>query len=62
MTVGKALTINGAKHGVDARTGRGAAECGNDSGCEGRPHGFSLNVDGITLDGFIGTECRRHRK
>jgi parallel beta-helix repeat protein len=48
VTVGQALTINGAKHGVDARTGRTTpnAETILTGG------GFSLNTDAITVDGF----------
>ena len=48
VTVDKALTINGAKHGVDARTGRTtpSAETILTGG------GFSLNTDAITVDGF----------
>lgn len=48
VTVGKTLTLNGAKHGVDARTGRGVA--GTETILTGG--GFSLSADGITLDGF----------
>jgi hypothetical protein len=48
VTAGQALTIDGAKHGVDARTGRGtpSAETILTGG------GFSLNADGIVVDGF----------
>jgi hypothetical protein len=48
VTVNTALTINGAKHGVDARTGRStpSAETILTGG------GFSLNADAITIDGF----------
>ena len=52
VTVDKALTIDGAKHGVDARTSRGAASTETILDATGGPIGFSLNTDGITLDGF----------
>ena len=48
VTVDKALTINGAKHGVDARTNRGATS--TETILTGG--GFSLNTDAITVDGF----------
>ncbi|MGI8687294.1 MAG: hypothetical protein ACR2M3_01835 [Thermomicrobiales bacterium] len=52
VTVGKTVTINGVKHGVDARTGRGAPSTETILDAKGGPIGFSLNADGITLDGF----------
>ncbi len=48
VTVGKTVTINGAKHGVDARTSRGAAS--TETILTGG--GFSLNADAIVLNGF----------
>jgi parallel beta-helix repeat protein len=53
VTVNKSLIIQGAQHGVDARTGRpGAAESILDAATNSGRTLFNITADNVTIDGF----------